>query len=970
MSYAPPPGGSVTLIFRSPYSKPPGNSVTLDFQPPVGQTISAPTIGDTAEFGTPLLRWTQFVLPSGIQAGTLGSVDVDYHRLKPDGIAEGDFGSISLRWTQFISPSGAEPDDPSSSVQVQLVSGTYRMPPGLSVVLNFGPLVTSDPGDSVTVDFNYPPGTIRPLAWSSARFGQTQLIGPSLVIPSGISSFVSGSASISPPIAARNVAPGGIAANPLTGPNSLREVPSPVIDFRTKHVTPSGIAVPSGQLPVHYVAFYYQFIDTAGLGSGPETYGTALAAYKIRSVFPSFIASNVFGATAVLRTITVHPSGFGGETFSTTNLVEDYSNRVQTHSGSADPAAYGIQYVRNQRDFLYVDTSAWIGSQVNFPVPYNLRQVLTVQQFQGTDADTAKYGQLTITNRNRQLTTFGHQDSRFSYYAADIAIAARAITPDGLDATLFGASLVAYRIRYVSPVGFDSFYTYGTIVYNAARVIGAAGVAPFGVGQPLVFNRNRTISQYFPYSGESFGTSFVAYRVRSLVQQPFNDVPASLPEVRFNPHPVAPTGVGSYATGGAFVYIHRNEVFPRSTNVRPSDAVGEAYVQNRNKTIAPYAYEQTTFGLNSIENYIRSVYPPTLPSTQFGAIDISRRTKLLSPQPFSSHVTSIFAQVRNVIPDPPGQQNIIAYGVAPDISAVPPPSLRYQTIFPTSISPPTAAAPTVRDTNLRPVWVFDDYVGTPRIIATQFLYPKYIPSLAPLGLGESDFFYTKHRVTPHTIYAPSADQATVQAKQNNGFGAEIIDNVLWTVYPYHFGETTVSNRNRTIYPQAPALASSVFGAPTVALKTRRVYPFGSRFVRFGAHSLNGAQEILTNGFEVTHDFGSATVVGAYTSPYVYPSGFDASDYGRPDVDNFNRTVFPTGHGQTTFGLADIGPPRRIEVAGFVATRWGDTMVSYRNRFVHPRGFNAFLSSDHLPGFNDRMRVRLATPTPPTPVYPP
>ena len=118
---------------------------------------------------------------------------------------------------------------------------------------------------------------------------------------------------------------------------------------------------------------------------------------------------------------------------------------------------------------MYPNTSAWIADQVNFPILYNKKQVLLVRQFQDTDAEVAKYGLATITNRNRQLTTFGHQDSRFSYYAADIANAARAITPDGLDATLFGASLVAYRIRYVSPVGFDSFYTYGTIVYNAAR---------------------------------------------------------------------------------------------------------------------------------------------------------------------------------------------------------------------------------------------------------------------------------------------------------------------------------------------------------------------------------------------------------------------------------------------------------------------------------------------------------------------
>lgn len=793
---------------------------------------------------------------------------------------------------------------------------------------------------------------------------------PQSIAPVGTQTSSFGSTSVYE--TTRYVLPGGIAPNPQTGPNSAREVPSPVIDYRNKYVTPTGISVPVGQIPTHYVAGYYQFIDTAGRGAGPETLGTAFVAYKVRTIFPSFIVSDLYGTPLVGRTMYVHPSGFGGEAIPITHLAEDYSNRIAPHSGGADPAGYGNASVRNAKLFVYPNTSAWGGSQVNFPILYNKKQVLLVRQFQDTDAEVAKYGLATIENRNRTLHTFGHNDSRFSFYAANVYNKATAAVPLGLDATLFGTTFVAHRIRSVYPGGFDSFFTQqpGTIVYNDARVIAPPSVRDGSVQAVSVLNLNRTIRQFFPYTGESFGTAFIAYRVRTLAQQPFNDVPTALPEVRFNPYPLSPVGIDSYGTGGAFVYIHRNEVFPRSTNVRPSDAVGEAYVQNRNKTIAPYAYEQTTFGLNSIENYIRSVYPPTLPSTQCGATDISRRTKLLVTQPFTSHVVSVFTQIRNVTPDPPGQQNVLALGIYQGPINVGTPTVRLQTVYPSGIASSTPPSPTVRDTSIRPLWGFDDYMGTPKIVATQFLYPKYIPSWMQPGQGESDAFATKHSVSPHTIYAPSADQATPQARQNNGFAAEVIDSVMWTMYPFHFGETTVSNRNRTIYPHPPLLASSVFGAPAVTLKNRRVYPFGGRFVRFGAHSLNGAQEILVNGFEVTHDFGSANIYSAYTNPYVYPHGFDAAEYGRPDVGNFHRNVYPTGHEQTAFGTASVHPPVRLEMTGFVATRWGDTMVSYRNRFVHPQGYYAFLSSDHLPGFNDRMRVRLATPTPPTPTYTP
>lgn len=977
MPYTSPPGGSVTLIFRSPYSKPPGGSVTLEFAPPAGQTISTPSIGDTSAFGVPVMLWTQFIATNGIPAGDFGSnTEVDYRRLKPEGFGGEVFGAVALKWTQFIEPLGIEADAPSSQFAVSNFSGQYVIPSAVEVVLRFGPLVSTTSASAFPVEFHYPPNSISPLAWSSSRFGALYAFipgAPQHIYPVGYNASVLGNATVYE--STQYVLPGGVAPNPQTGPNSAREVPSPTIDYRNKYLLPVGIAPPTNQIPTHYVAGYFQFIDQAGRGSGPETFGTALAAYKIRTLYPSFIVSDSYGTPLVGRARNVYPTGFGGGTIPITHTVEDYSNRIAPHTGSADPVSYGVAGVRNAKLFVYPNTSAWIADQVNFPILYNKKQVLLVRQFQDTDAEVAKYGLATIENRNRTLHTFGHSDSRFSYYAADVYNKAMAVAPPGLDATLFGTTLVAYRIRNVYPGGFDSFYTQqpGTIVYNSARVVAPFGIRADAVPTALVFNRNRTVSQYFPYGGESFGTPFVAYRVRSLVQQPFNDVPASLPEVRFNPYPVAPTGIDSYATGGAFVYIHRNEVFPRSTNVRPTDAVGEAYVQNRNKTIAPYAYEQTTFGLTSVENYIRNVRPDALPTTVFGPTDISRRTKLLSPQPFSSHVTSVFAQIRNVIPDPPGQQNIIAYGMAPDTSAVPPPSLRYQTIFPTSISPPTASIPAVRDTNLHPVWTFDDYVGTPRIIATQYIYPKYIPSQASPGVGESDLFGTKPRVTPHTIYAPSADQATDQAKQNNGFDAEIIDRSLWNTPPYHFGVAIVSNKNRTITQyRNPGVDTpeTTYGTPSVTLRTRRVYPIGSRFVRFGYHRLNGAQEILANGFEVTHDFGAASVNNAYTSPYVYASGLDAADYGRPDVTNYNRTLLPTGYEQTSFGTASVHPPVRLEMVGFVATRWGDTMVSYRNRFVHPQGYYAFLSSDHLPGFNDRMRVRLATPTPPTPTYTP
>lgn len=848
-------------------------------------------------------------------------------------------------------------------------------------ILDWGPLYWSVAGSSQSVSptgsafltFGAPTVTSRLTVSASGAsfltFGTTVVVagpGPTQTIyPTGIANLAFGTVTIYN--TRQYVLPGGIAPNPQTGPNSAREVPPPTIDYRNKYVTPTGISVPVGQIPTHYVAGYYQFIDTAGRGAGPETLGTAFVAYKVRTIFPSFIVSDLYGTPLVGRTMYVHPSGFGGEAIPITHLAEDYSNRIAPHSGRADPAGYGVAGVRNAKLFVYPNTSAWIADQVNFPILYNKKQVLLVRQFQDTDAEVAKYGLATIENRNRTLHTFGHSDSRFSYYAADIANAARAITPDGLDATLFGASLVAYRIRYVSPVGFDSFYTYGTIVYNAARVIGTSGVAPFGAGQPLVFNRNRTVYQYFPQAGETFGTPFVAFRIRSVNPSVFNDVPSGFPEVRLNPYPIAPQGIDSYRTGGTDVVHHRNEVFPYAVNVHSTPLIGSAYVVNRNRNVYPFGYEYINFGTTFAENFIREVQPPTVSLGVLGQVDIAYKTKTVRPAAFSSHAVSIFAQVRNVIPDPPGQQLIDVSAISP--GAVGYGTLNYQTLFPEPIAANSTGSHKVRSTNLAPVWTFDDYVGKPTMVATQYLYPRYIPSDAEPGYGESDLFKAKPVVSPHTIYAPSADQATQQARDNNGVNAEIIDRELWFVPPFHFGKHVVSNRNRSLEPSWATQLMAI-GTPAIALKTRKIAPIGSRFVRFGPASLNGAQEIQMSSIGSTNLFGNATPANLYVSPYVNAVGFELSEIGRPDIDNFNRTVRPSGEPQTVFGQAELGPPKKLECVGFVATRWGSSLIAYRNRFVFPVGHYSFVSSNSLPGFNDRMRVRNATPSAPYPVYPP
>lgn len=722
---------------------------------------------------------------------------------------------------------------------------------------------------------------------------------------------------------------------------------------------PGSVDPPLTAFGSHHVAFYYQFVDQAGQGAGPETFGAAFVDYRVRYLFPTFIAGTSYGTPLVGRQQTLTLTGISPGLIPNIHSLEDFSNKIKVNNGSADPALYGIATLRNQRDILYVQNNYWIAEQFSTPRVYNKSQFVSPFPYQNTNGDPAGYGSLTIINRNRVLTTFGHQDSRFSFYAADVYNNARAIQPIGIT-TLWGTALVAYRNRTVVPTGFDAFYSGPYhIVYNLARIVSTVGFREDTLGLPVVFNRNRTVKQFFPYEGGTFGTPFVAYRIRYVGPFPFNDIPAAYPEVRFNPYPVRPLGIDSYRTGGHDLYIHFNIVAPKSVNVPIDPTIGQPLIENRNKTIGPYAYEQTTFGSSTIQNHKRYILASVGNTNVFGLTLVEDARRRVGPQPFSSHVVSVFAQVRNVIPDPPGQQTIIVPEGSVS-SQFGNPSMGYQTLFLVGIAPPGPSFHSVRTNDIRPPSLpYDDYVGTPSLISARYIYPEQVPYPAPSGAGESDLFTSKPRLSPNTIYAPGSDQATQQAKNNNGGAGQVIDQEL-------FGGLRIEFKNRTIYPlwnsgEIPDL-KTLWGNASVDLRTRRIYPSPVRGFRAGDLNTNRAQELLNVSVGTTSAFGSTLVYDPAYIPHIAPSGIEPLMISLPDITLKNRRVnVLSTEEQTLWGLPLMGYTRRPEFQGYVATQWGVPRVEYRNRFLHPVGNDMFLSANTLYGFNQRMRVSRINP---------
>lgn len=790
---------------------------------------------------------------------------------------------------------------------------------------------------------------------------------------------------------AQGASPGGIAPPPATGPNEFRQIPEPWVSFWTRTLLPTGIAAPTFPT-THAVTYEVQFVDFAGNGLHTWSPGNARIDFAVRYIAPPFIASNIFGTHNVARIQEVLPSGWSSSFISSNHELDINLQRVLHHSGSADPAGYGVAHVRNEFEVL-VPGSVPPGAP-GFPIVYNFDRYIAVAPY-GNNTDPTQWPSYypLVENKTRNLSPGGWQSSRFSVIGNLIYNNAVALEPTGLDTTLWGPdTFIAYRDRSTAPQGWDSFYSSQyTVVYNDAVVLRptswASSVA--GTGAQLL-NLNREIKQHSGWVGPVFGTPFVAPAVRTIHPGLFYAVPSGYPEVRFNPHPFAPTGWESYRTGGHDVREHFNIVFAPSVNVAPNPRVGEPIVENRNKTLYVFPSDQALYGLARVFNYNTHLTITAGDLSRWGAHLISYRTKQLVVAPISVPVFSVTHRIANTTPDPPARQLVgvpgIFIGNASFPGIVPSPSLNYATIFPDGIAPPTFGTPLLARNSIEPRSIVDlVQVGTPTFIGPQYCAPFGVPyprsgTPGPDGsIGDSDLLEHEARaaVSPHTIYAPSSDTATEQARRNHPLNQpHIVDQY---VFPdgNHFGPVTISNRLRTIGPVPTHSVSSFaeYGLPALTLRLQYVRPQPIRSLRTGLPVFLNVPQYVT--FEWFGGLDSA-VYGEATIGYVpvrempQPPGLDATLWGLATVELLNREIAPQGiphrgnpqEGFTNpWGTPLVGFPRVYGWGGYDFTLWGTARVEFKIRRVYPQGWDSYADTlDDLSGWSDRMRVRRMNPS--------
>ena len=234
------------------------------------------------------------------------------------------------------------------------------------------------------------------------------------------------------------------------------------------------------------------------------------------------------------------------------------------------------------------------------------------------------------------------------------------------------------------------------------------------------------------------------------------------------------------------------------------------------------------------------------------------------------------------------------------------------------------------------------------------------------------------RLSPHTIYAPSSDQATEQATINHPSDGPHLINYYdkWQYAHCGLGSPKVTHRHRSIHPYGHT--DSRFGSPPAELvnKTHEVRPAGFRAYRAGLTRVNGGQarviDLADEGVALFARPGLPTLHIDMTGwpQSLRPRALDDTLWGQTEVQNQHRHLLPTGLYATQMGHSrsdspyqwqslHVGPPVASVPAGWDSADCGEPWVSNRVRELGIEGFDAADFDYEFGSFHGRMRVRRA-----------
>lgn len=762
------------------------------------------------------------------------------------------------------------------------------------------------------------------------------------------------------------------------------QVPSSVVVFDPlQYVTGVG-GIAAGAFPSPYVADYYQNITLLGRGLEYGQIGTLFIAHRVRTLTVPFIYTNAFGTPTVESFLNV-PDTWKSSAFGTPFVSLFY--REIAHWASPPTSSVSRPTVINRNQYLH--QKGW--GSLEFPPQevYNLDQYSEAGAYE-TNSPPGAFGTAGIANRNREVLPSGFTRGRFGNRTDTFVVnGARAIAPLGIDSIGWGAeTFISHYIRYVYPESWDDLrMKRWAVVYNNAFLVQPPSIgdtSAFGRPDP-VFSNQQTVRHYLGNDQSSFGTAFVAFKIRYVYPRDISFPTAFYPTVRLNPQIIAPEGIALFRPyGHVVISVFQRIASPRSTNVFQNPRVGEPWVRNRNVVVRPQTIVREAYGQARVFNRDQYILPGGLLSLRMGPYMVADRTRRVFMATIGAPPISLIHRVRNSIADPPGAQVVypasMEKGIPPHYVLMPAPEVRHPTIYPDGWDSAKYGTAVVRTNSIYPLSIVDiDRFGSALVSGAQYVYTNHdTPWEGEGGVG-------RPQLSPHTIYGPPSSHATAQAKTNHPAVATL-HPVTWPSgdgrwsegdgWPW-FGRPNVSTSPRYITPGNANPGHPKWGDAIVDLRVRRVYPTPIRGPRFGpVVFLNVPQDIVFDednpGVPFTGEFGSHTVAHPPEyPPHIYVGDNDFTEFGEHSVDLFDREILPAGiphrgnpqEGFTNpWGTAMVGYPREYVVTAGDQTLWGTHIIEYLNRQVWPEGWDSLtLVDDSLNDFRYRMRVTRRNP---------
>ena len=748
---------------------------------------------------------------------------------------------------------------------------------------------------------------------------------------------------------------------------------APIVWFRFRYARPNSwqsSRLSLGATVTHGVR------EIIGQGFIRQGYGTAWLSRGVRLLEPQSIYREYPSNHFIGRHQEIKPIGYIATQFGT-RIIPD----IQALYPLGFTGVFGLSNAdlstRHLKPIGYLSAGEQPAFRWGRQIVYNNTQYI-IQNFAGDNGLVPpKWSDWTaIENRNKTIGVIGTLMQRFGY--AQIDNNARLIEPQGLIATRFDKSMIAYRIRYLPLQGIEQPYMSDwLIVHNAARVIKPAGEVQTLIGNSSLVNTRRYLDRIGRIESFAAGAPMIAYRIRTLdIEKRYGIAPPIIrpPTIDLYTKYIEFRGYETAKYGLASLSIHFRIITPRWTH---SEKSGVPTLRNVTPELLAKGHDSQEYGNTGIRTQWRNVYAQGEDSSAIGLLKISDTKQYISVRGF---IDSLASQKHTVtktnsapyslqyvwLHDEDGSNQGEGYGIAPP--KISNPWLNQNVLYHHS-----------KDVSSR--------------FGTQFIWSNNITVFGGIGINgvskalivsnknnvisvagiDNKIVCGQPRLSPHTIY--SVVDAPAQAKDNH----PIVGNYHYVGGIYRgsytvgevFGNAFVESSIRHLYAYWYGQPSSIVGRPSIDLHRKQVLPNGIRLGRFGVPAIPFTlQSIeLRDGF-YSSAFGLTKLNRPpYTGPqYITTKGFYSTIFGNTYSDNFVRTLFPYGAETLAMGLSRpndtpfmwqglrVGEHVPLIIGGGDLSLFGATQVWLRVREIQATGFNGFKSEYDITSFSERLRV--------------